>query len=179
MKTVLYSGKLDEAYGIRILLDAFSLIREEDLQLYVTGSGKLEGLLQEKAEKDCRIHFFGLLGEREKVLIMEREADVLVNPRLPSSPLSHYSFPSKLFEYLLSGTPVVSFHISGIPEDYWPFLMLAEEETPKALSSAIRSAMHLTEEERHKRGEAAKNFILKEKSPRAGAEKIWGFVRSL
>ena len=179
MRKIGYSGKLDEAYGIRILLDAFSLIKDPELQLWVTGSGRLMEIVKEREEKDRRIRFLGLLENRDLVLQMEEEADVLVNPRLPSNPLSDFSFPSKLFEYLLSGTPVVSFRIGGIPEDYFPYLYLAERETPEALSSAILKALSLSREACLRRGRAAQRFIREEKSPREAAEKIWTFVRSL
>jgi len=46
-------------------------------------------------------------------------ADLLLNPRDPAWPGSAYSFPSKLFEYLRYGKPIISTRLSGVPAPYF------------------------------------------------------------
>lgn len=175
-KAVLYSGKLDEQYGIKMLLDAFMKIPDADIELWLTGGGNAESYIKECAQKDTRIKFFGFLPSRQDVLKKQAEASLLINMRLPSEPASGYCFPSKLFEYMATGTPVLSFDIAGIPREYLPHLFIVEEETIEALTKAIDDTMNLDEKSLRDRGNVAHEFILKEKNTKKQCSKIWGFV---
>ena len=99
-KAVMYSGKLDEQYGIKMLVDAFMSIQDSDIELWITGGGNTEGYIKACAKKDNRIKFYGFLPSRQDVLQKQTEASLLVNMRLPSELASGYCFPSKLFEYM-------------------------------------------------------------------------------
>lgn len=175
-KAVMYSGKLDEQYGIKMLLDAFMKISAADVELWLTGGGNAESYIKECAKKDTRIKFFGFLPSRQDVLKKQAEASLLINMRLPSEPASGYCFPSKLFEYMATGTPVLSFDIAGIPREYLPHLFIVEEETIEALTKAIDDTMNLDEKSLRDRGNVAHEFILKEKNTKKQCSKIWGFV---
>lgn len=175
-KAVMYSGKLDEQYGIKMLLDAFMKIPNADIELWLTGRGNAECYINECAQKDSRVKYFGFLPNRQDVLKKQAEASLLINMRLPSEPASQYCFPSKLFEYMVTGTPVLSFDIAGIPREYLKYLFIVEEETIEALSKAIYNAINLDEKSLKDRGNVAHEFILKEKNTKKQCSKIWGFV---
>lgn len=83
-KAIMYSGKLDEQYGIKLLLDAFMSIPDKDVELWLTGGGNAERYIKECAQQDSRIKFFGFLPSRQDVLKKQAEASLLVNMRLPS-----------------------------------------------------------------------------------------------
>ena len=87
-KAVMYSGKLDEQYGIKMLVDAFMSIQDLDIELWITGGGNTEGYIKACAKKDNRIKFYGFLPSRQDVLQKQAEASLLVNMRLPSEPAS-------------------------------------------------------------------------------------------
>mgnify|MGYP004611646163 FL=1 len=126
-KAVMYSGKLDEQYGINMLVDAFMSIHDSGMELWLTGGGNSENYIKECARKDNRIKFYGFLPSRQDVLQKQAEASLLINMRLPSEPASGYCFPSKLFEYMATGTPVLSFDIAAIPREYLQHLYVVKQ----------------------------------------------------
>ena len=163
-KAIMYSGKLDEQYGIKMLLDAFMKLTDSDIELWLTGGGNAESYIKKCIEKDKRIKFWGFLPSRQDVLEKQAEASLLINMRLPSEPASGYCFPSKLFEYMATGTPVLSFDIAGIPREYLKYLFIVKEETTEALSKAITDILNLNKEYLKGRGIEAREFVMKEKN---------------
>ena len=175
-KAIMYSGKLDEQYGIKILVDAFMCIRDFDIELWITGGGNAENYIKECAKKDNRIKFYGFLSSRQDVLQKQAEASLLVNMRLPSEPASGYCFPSKLFEYMATGTPVLSFDIAGIPREYLQYLYVVKQETVDALAKAIEETLSLDEISLQKQGNEAREFVINEKNTKTQCSKMWKFV---
>lgn len=176
-KSVMYSGKLDEQYGIKLLVDAFMTIKDSDIELWITGGGNAEGYIKECADQDSRIKYYGFLPSRQDVLKKQIEASLLVNMRLPSEPASAYCFPSKLFEYMATGTPVLSFDIAGIPREYIPYLYIVKEEKMEALATEIRAVFKLPSEERIDIGQRAANFIIQGKNNLAQCRRVWDYVK--
>lgn len=175
-KAVMYSGKLDEQYGIKMLVDAFMSIRDPYIELWITGGGNTEEYIKTCAKKDNRIKFYGFLPSRQDVLQKQAEASLLVNMRLPSEPASGYCFPSKLFEYMATGTPVLSFDIAGIPREYLQYLYIVKQETVEALAKTIRDTLEVTEEIRVKKGKQAAEFIRREKNKDIQCRRIWNYA---
>ena len=175
-KAVMYSGKLDEQYGIKMLVDAFMSIQDLDIELWITGGGNTEGYIKACAKKDNRIKFYGFLPSRQDVLQKQAEASLLVNMRLPSEPASGYCFPSKLFEYMATGTPVLSFDIAGIPREYLQYLYVVKQETVDALAKAIEETLSLDEASLQEQGNGAREFVINEKNTKTQCSKMWKFV---
>lgn len=175
-KAVMYSGKLDEQYGINMLVDAFMSIHDSGMELWLTGGGNSENYIKECARKDNRIKFYGFLPSRQEVLQKQAEASLLVNMRLPSEPASGYCFPSKLFEYMATGTPVLSFDIAGIPREYLQHLYVIKKETVDALAKAIEETLSLDEASLQEQGNRAREFVINEKNTKTQCSKMWKFV---
>ena len=175
-KAVMYSGKLDEQYGIKMLVDAFMSIHDSNIELWITGGGNTEEYIKACAKKDNRIKFYGFLPSRQDVLQKQAEAALLVNMRLPSEPASGYCFPSKLFEYMATGTPVLSFDIAGIPREYLQHLYVVKQETVEALAKAIDKTLSLDETSLQERGNGAREFVINEKNTEIQCSKMWKFV---
>ena len=175
-KAVMYSGKLDEQYGIKMLVDAFMSIQDSDIELWITGGGNTEAYIKECAKKDNRIKFYGFLPSRQDVLQKQAEASLLVNMRLPSEPASGYCFPSKLFEYMATGTPVLSFDIAGIPREYLQYLLVVEKESTEAPREKMQLALRLDKKELECLGNRASTFIKTKKTNRVQSGRIWDYV---
>lgn len=179
-RVVMYSGMLNEMNGIPLLLQAFERLREPDWRLWVYGGGPLAEVVHAAARRDRRItlHAWGVVPEDE-VLRRQRQARVLVNPRPSAHRANRYSFPSKLLEYLASGTPVVSTAPPGIPAEYHPHLFLPPDESPDGMAAAIRRAAGLSDAERDARGARARAWLLCEKTWERQGARIAEFLRSL
>lgn len=174
--SVMYSGVCDLRYGIPELLDAFELIKEENYELWITGAGNATPLIKERAEKDNRIKFFGFLPSRKDLLLKQKQATMMINTRKPDEKASAYCFPSKLFEYMISGNPVLSFDIKGIPEEYFNYLVKIEEVSPKSIAEAIKKVADMPEEQRIALGESSKKFVIENKNKNVQAKKILEFI---
>ena len=63
--------------------------------------------LYDYTQQDKRIHFGGVIPLSE-VIEKEIQATILINPRPVDQEFTKYSFPSKIMEYMSSGTPVLT-----------------------------------------------------------------------
>lgn len=171
-----YNGKLEEKYGIAMLLDAFSQIKDSNIRLLLSGEGSYSKRIIEASEQDPRIQFFGFLSSYEDVIKLQSKASCLMNMRLPSEQNSAYSFPSKLFEYMITGKPIISFKIGGIPTEYYSFLKMVNEETSIALSSTMKEVIELNEADLNKVEEEV-DFIMNKKNSIEQTKKIVTFLK--
>lgn len=173
---VMYSGVLDRRYGIPELLEAMKLL-PENVELWFTGGGNAAEDIEAAAQADHRIKLFGFLPSRDELLEKQHEADCLISTRSPQEPGSAYCFPSKLFEYLISGNPVISTKILGIPEEYFDFLIPLESIDPEEIARCIRRVADMSPEVREKMGKEGRNFVLERKSNTAQCARILEFIK--
>jgi len=107
----LYQGSLAPGRGIGSLLTVFAR-PEMRSHFVVMGYGELEAQVREAAAESPNIHFQPAVPP-EKVLFYTSSADIGLC-LIENTCLSYYySLPNKLFEYLLSGLPVL---VNDMPE---------------------------------------------------------------
>lgn len=163
-KVIMYSGMIEKKYGINLLVDAFQNINNPNIELWITGGGNDVSYVEVATKKDKRIKFFGFLPSRNDVLAKQQEATVLINMRLPSEKASAYCFPSKLFEYMASGKPVLSFKLEGIPKEYEQYLITIENESVEGIVQGIYKALALSDEQILQLGKNGREFIVVNKN---------------
>lgn len=180
LKRIFYSGMLYEKFGVKTLVDAFLRTTDKKYRLQLCGVGELEAYIQEVAQKDTRIEYYGLV-PREKALTMQSEASLLVNPRTPEGEFTKYSFPSKNIEYLASGTPALLYELDGIPSEYYQFCFhLSNKELGSdILFRRIDQILAMPEESLNEMAMKAGHFITDNKNSRTQATKIVTLIRSL
>lgn len=137
---LVYTGKLYERFGVKTLIDGFSLLENPQCRLVLCGAGDCLEYARTAAEKDSRILVLGQVTSREAAA-WQRRAAVLVNPRPNNEEYTQYSFPSKNIEYLLTGKPVAACMLSGMPGEYREFLYEIGDDTPQALAKALAAAL--------------------------------------
>lgn len=176
--SVLYSGILMFKYGLENLLNAFEGIKDPNYELWICGEGDAKADVIKRASEDHRIKFLGQL-PREAVLVLQAKATMLVNPRTAEGEFTKYSFPSKTMEYLASGTPTIIHQLPGIPEEYLPFCFVAKNETAAGLREMMVQVGEKSAEERAAFGDAAKKFILENKTAKQQVAKILALIEQL
>lgn len=177
-KIILYSGTLAERYGILDLLAAFGKIIDRDYELWICGSGNTGGAIKAKAIVDNRIKFLGLL-PREAVLELQRKATVLVNPRNSDGEYTKYSFPSKIMEYLLSGTPCIMKPLPGIPNEYNKYIFFVQGNDINSFKNRIQEVCCLDISELKRIGESAQKFVLEKKNYKVQTKKMTDLFKTL
>ena len=162
-KIVMYAGTLSQRFGIVDLLDAFQQIEDPHYELWICGSGDGLKEIVSKSLLDIRIKVLGLL-PREQVLELQKKATVLVNPRNSKGEYTKYSFPSKTMEYLLSGTPCIMKPLPGIPDEYYQYLFLVDNDSIVSLRNKIIEVCSFSEEKLEVIGKSAQKFVLEKKN---------------
>lgn len=177
-KRVIYAGALEKIYGIEMLCKAFIDIALPGEYLHIYGNGDYAEELSILSEEHKNIIYHGNRPNHE-IVEAELNATLLVNPRPTDGEYTRFSFPSKTLEYMVSGTPVLSSRLEGIPKEYEDYIFYFDENTPQSLGKKMRSILDLSPEVLGKKGADAKTFVLKKKNNVVQAEKIINFCQSL
>ena len=175
-KQILYAGGLHENYGVKLLIDAFSLLKGDEWRLILAGRGPLEEYIRQKAQDDHRIIYKGEI-PRTDLLMLEKNADCLVNPRINAGIFTRYSFPSKNMEYLSSGTPMVGFKLDGIPDEYDRYINYFSEGSAESLAETITTVCGA--ESYREKATRAREFVLHQKNKDYWAQTMLEFLLSL
>jgi len=101
---------LEDGKGLFDLINAFTRLQKDDIDLLIAGDGPLASSLDEKIRNTGREQSIHRLGYREDVPALLAASEVLVLPSYREGT------PRVISEALASGTPVVSTRIAGIPE---------------------------------------------------------------
>lgn len=176
--SILFAGSLFKQYGVLQVISAFSLIPKLDYELWIVGSGELNDEIKDKIGRNENIKFFGFL-PRNDVFQLEKSASLLINIRDPQERFTRYSFPSKLFEYLASGTPVLTSRLLGIPDEYHDYLFFTETIDPEKIGIDIMKILNLSQKTRDEIGTNNRHFILSEKNASRQTEIILNFLNEL
>ncbi len=174
--SIMYAGSLYEKFGIEMLLDAF-IKTKGSCELWLFGKSDMRNVIEAYSKIDNRIKFFGVRPFKE-ILEFEKKARLLVNPRFSNNTFTKFSFPSKLMEYMASGTPVLTTKLGGIPSEYYDKLYFIDDETVDGLAAAINLCLSKSQSELDLIGNNAREFVLKEKNCVYQLNKLFVSIKS-
>lgn len=169
-KAILYAGMIEEKYGVADLVKAFMQIHDDEWTLELFGNGSSVNKIKELAKEDPRVHLRGMV-PNVQVLQEQKEAELLVNPRNDTQSFTKYSFPSKVIEYMGSGTPMIGYKLSGMPDEYKEYFYCVDN-TENGLYDTLKMAMELSTTERKEMGYRAQEFVVTKKTAVVQCEKI-------
>lgn len=170
---VVFVGALNEDKGVRDLVEAsLALAATAEHRLVIAGGGPLETELRERAAGSEHIRFAGRI-DRSGVRELLREADVFV---LTSREHRGRREPAGLvlLEAQASGVPVLTYDSGGMPEMVraGETGLVVPEADREALRDGLRELLSLRPEERRRMGEAARAFVVAERSLAVSAEQL-------
>ena len=174
-KVILYAGAIEKEYGFNELVKAFMSLPTQNIELHVYGNGKFVNKLLEYQKIDSRVKYMGVVSN-EQIVEEEQRATLLVNPRLSHEEFVKYSCPSKTSEYMLSGTPLVTTKLCGIPDEYFQYVYTFEQETIEGFAKTLIKILSIPEEELIIKGKEAQDFVLKNKNNIIQAQRIKDFL---
>ncbi len=102
--TVLYSGYLEENRGIDHLIQAVDGL--DSVVLCITGFGKKAHLIETTSNNMKNLVYLGFVSRSEMLELM-RDADAFVVTYDPTVPVYKVASPSKLYEAMMFGKPVI------------------------------------------------------------------------
>ncbi len=175
-KTIMYSGALSKSFNIQALIDGF-MLTEGDYQLWLFGYGDLISYIQECEKKDPRMHYFGKV-DRDQLLAHQKMAHLLVSTKSPAAFHADYAFPSKILEYMTSGTAVASTMVGGIPKEYFEYIYPIQGDTAEAVAQSFREILQKSDKELCEKGMRSREYAVSQKNYRIQTKRIADFFRN-
>ena len=169
---VVYAGSLMYRYGIRELVDGFIKAEIPGTELFVYGSGEAEEYAKNK--EHLGVKYGGSLSRLEMIAI-EKSSFLLVNPRPTDDEYSRCSFPSKLMEYMASGTPTLTTRLGCIRAEYEDKMAYIETVSSDGIAAAIKRCFG-EREAMIKMGKRAEKYIREEKNVDIQAKRVIDFL---
>ena len=176
-KTLMYAGALSRVHNVHTLISAFQKT-SMDVDFWVYGDGELRDAVVAASKVDCRIHYFGKVS-REEMLCAQKRAHLLISAKATDDVHTKFAFPSKILEYMSSGTAVLSTRVGGIPNEYFEYLLPIEDESTNGIADSIENAFSKTKEELEDVGNKAREFAVLKKNCYRQGERIVAFLCQL
>lgn len=174
-KIVLFSGALTEYNGINELVESTRYIHDENIEIHIYGDGPLRDFVEKKSKQILSLQYKGVVSNYQ-VKKFQKYADLLINPRRIDDLISQVTFPSKMIEYMISGTPVLSTKLNGLTEEYLENIYIIDDISPEKLATDIKDVLSLSNNKLNKKSEASMRFILNKKTWDIQGEKIYKFI---
>ena len=170
-RVCMYAGLLDARYGAKAMVDAFLVANVPGVKLHIYGGGPYVPELEEVVKNHHNVVYHGTV-LNDAIVTAEQQATLLINPRPTHEEFTKFSFPSKNMEYMASGTSVLTTKLPGMPEEYYPYVYLFEDETVEGMAKTLQQVLSLSREELAQKGSTAKQFVLEKKSNVCQAKKL-------
>lgn len=171
---IVYTGSLEKRYGVKNIVEGFLLVKNRNVILEVYGRGDYEEELKQISEQNSNVIYKGFVANKE-ILTIQREADFLINARSSKANFVKYSFPSKTLEYMLSGTPLITTMLPGIPEEYRKYVIVLKDNETETIRKEIENLLEMTSEDKINIGIEAKKFVA-QKDCKCQGDKIIKFI---
>ena len=157
------------------MVNAFLRFNPKDWHLCIYGDGNYQHDLREIASKTNCIEYYGTQ-PNDVVVKRQLTASLLINPRLTDAEYVKYSFPSKTMECMVSGTPLLTTRLPGMPAEYYDYVYFIDDESEDGMVEAFNKILDKSPEELHSFGTSAKQFIISEKTNIKQAKKFVDFI---
>ena len=178
VKNIVYTGALVEYSGIMNLLKSMDYLKNSSIVLDIYGDGTLKNDIERLSHLSSRVRYYGKVSNEEAIKA-QQTAWLLINPRPVENEIAKVTFPSKIFEYLMSGRPVITTRLNGFSSDYDSLLFWAGIGSPIELASAINRVDSCTEEQLQLMAKNAKEYLLKNKTWKNNASQVYSFLKNL
>lgn len=171
-----FGGALYERYGVKKLINAFidSNIKEK---LVVAGNGPVKEYIYNLGESSQILYLSQL--PKAKVYGLEQHAIANINPRPFSKKLDEESVPSKLLEYIASGTPTISTIHTKLYDIFKDDVFWIKDDSQDGLKKALNSFILLDKAELKKRATTARLKVFEIYGVKSQGERITYFLTSI
>lgn len=176
--SLVFTGSLTANVGIEEMLQAFIACDPKDYELRIFGSGELAETITHLSQVHRNIKYYGQV-DNTRAVQEQVSATLLLNPRFSDGEYTKYSFPSKLIEYMVSGTPVLTTALPGIPREYFEYVYVFESEDLSGYKNTLSCILNKDKEELHSTGIRAKKFVIQNKTNNAQAERIVKWIEDI
>lgn len=141
-KHVVFIGKLDYRNGIDLIIATAKSFNKDNIIFDLYGIGASDSVDNKMFNNvsNVKIHGFVNPSEVKDILL---SADILLSPRYASDEYTKYSFPSKIFEYLSTDKPIITFKLDCYPQELDDLLIYPTNMDSKSLCDCILGAFNV------------------------------------
>lgn len=173
---MLYSGALIEYNGIKNLVEAVKRSINKNYTIEIYGDGPLKDYVDKESKYESRIKYMGNI-PNDDMMKRQKEVDFLINPRPVNDLVSKVTFPSKIIEYMLSGTPVITTKLNGLTKDYNRYLNYFDGDSIEALSNGLDKITNKDYNNLLDKSIKGQTFIINNKNWDRQCEVIYEFIK--
>ena len=152
---IFYAGTLLPKYGIYDLIRAYNMMPNFNHKLVIAGHSGNVTEIHKEINGNINIIYLGNIPNSE-VLTLEASSWANINPRPYSEDLDRYSIPSKVLEYLNSGSPTISVKNTKLQKLFYDSVIWTKSSSPEDLSNSIMLLDSLNKEDYSRLGKKAK-----------------------
>ena len=80
---------------------------------------------------------------------------------------------------MVSGTPVLSTRLPGIPEEYFEYIYALDDESADGVAEAITAILRSPVEERTTKGQAARRYVIDHKNKYIQSGRVLELIRKI
>lgn len=160
---VMFAGHFDRLRGVDLFLDFIPYVENEDVLFWISGTGKPDQKerVRNRIEDlgDDRVTYFGTLpwdDYRTRVV----SADILVNFQDPDAPISEFTFPSKILDFMSAGKVIISTDMGDLSEELADELVI-DGSDPKSLADTLRRTIRIQSSGDCRVGGLARKWVSK------------------
>lgn len=173
---ITYCGTLSELNGLDALLDSLKYFDSSNVKFAFCGRGPLLNKVIEAENKYDFVSFKGLLSGKDLDELYS-ESSLLLNLRRVDDEAMYYAFPSKIFECISSGIPVLTTKVLD-DKEFVENTYILDAVTPENIADKIKFAIK-DKENAGEKAKRAKSYIEEKYSFDKSARKVLDFINTL
>lgn len=174
-KNVVFTGSLQKHNGIVEVVEAFKKLQDYDVELNIYGKGEFRDYVIETSKRYPNIKYCGTRSN-DDILEIQREAYLLINPRPVDNYISQVTFPSKIFEYMVSGTPVLTTKLNGFHEEYFDTMYFIENNDVDSIIEGMKYVLNQTPQQMKDIARKAYTMVKTKKNWDIQTSRIFDFI---
>lgn len=176
---IVYTGSLNENYHIPELVEVVKLL-PVNYTITFYGRGPYTEFVIEQGKKCNRVKYGGYL-PFDEIVKVQMNADLLIALLDTSKNISKYAVPSKVFDYLCAGVPVVSSNALSLSNDLKKYVTLVDDMDMSDIKNKI---LNIFADDEHiaqaiEKAQAGKRYVTKNCRWDVQQERILSFLREI
>ena len=175
-KRIVYTGAIYSRYNLDKVIAAAELLDENHYQVIIYGHGPDTDKIEEMC-KTSKVARYGGFVTGDELREVQGDADVLLALLSTDDQLVRYTFPSKLFEYMAVGNPIVTSGLPCLSDELKRYVKVVPEITPEAIRDDIIAACRFTNKERELYRAACQKYLLQNMTWERHGERLREFLK--
>ncbi len=175
---VFFSGALYSRYGIDTLIKGFLQLKDQNLDLLVSGFGPETSMIEHITRQHRQIKFLGLLSPLQ-ARKYQAGAYVNINPRPLDKDLDDVAIPSKVLDYITSGAPTLTTRHPFFETNFGQELQWIENASEDGIRVSLEQFLKLDYSLVQSKAIKAKSIAIEKFGIEVTGQRLWNWINSL